>query len=286
MTEAPSTLRELVGAYLTEQCTVIIDAEPALRSGENVVHVTRVAVRRLRSTIRVFGDLFDVAQAGHLEDELVWWAGLLGVVRDLDILAEGLTSELAELPAELVLGSVASAISTEIAAERKAGMDVVLETMGSERYRTLVGLVHAWRDAPPFTAAADIPADKVKGYVKRAEKKVRKRLAGAVAAREAGEEGADELFHSARKAGKRHRYAVEATLPLWGAKAEKIVAARKDLQDVLGSHQDRAVSAAFLRELGGRLGVRCGVNGFTYGLLYGRIVAAGDRLVEDLRPYL
>ncbi|HLL63288.1 MAG TPA: CHAD domain-containing protein [Propionibacteriaceae bacterium] len=286
MTEAPSTLRDLVGAYLTEQCTVILDAEPALRGGENVVHVTRVAVRRLRSTIRVFGDLFDVAQAGHLEDELVWWAGLLGAVRDMDILQAGLTEELAALPPELVLGSVASTISTEIAAARKAGMDVVLEAMDTERYRELVALVQTWRSDPPFTAAADAPAMKVKGYVKRAEKKVRKRLAAAVAAREAGEEGADELFHSARKAGKRHRYAVEATLPLWGAKAEKIVAARKDLQDVLGHHQDRAVSVAFLRELGGRLGVRCGVNGFTYGLLYGRIVAAGDRLVDDLRPYL
>jgi CHAD domain-containing protein len=286
MTEAPSTLRELVGAYLTEQCTVIIDAEAALRGGENVVHVTRVAVRRLRSTIRVFGDLFDVAQAGHLEDELVWWAGLLGAVRDRDILQATMTEQLAELPAELVLGSVESTISTEIAVARKAGMDVVLEAMGSERYRELVALVHAWRGDPPFTAAADAPADTIKGYIKRAEKKVRRRLAAAVAARQAGEEGADELFHSARKAGKRHRYAVEAAVPLWGAKADKVVAARKNLQDILGHHQDRAVSAAFLRELGGRLGVRCGVNGFTYGLLYARMVAAGDTLVDDLRPYL
>ena len=282
----PSTLRDLVGAYLTEQCTVIIDAEPALRGGENVVHVTRVAVRRLRSTIRVFEDLFDGAQAGRLEDELVWWAGLLGAVRDLDILAEGLTAQIAALPPELVLGPVESTITTEIAAARKAGMDVVLETMDSERYRTLVALVGAWRSDPPFTALADAPADKIKGYVKRAEKKVRKRLAAAVAAREAGEEGADELFHSARKAGKRHRYAVEAALPLWGGKAEKIVAARKNLQDILGHHQDRAVSAAFLRDLGGRLGVRCGVNGFTYGLLYARTVGGGDTLVDDLRPYL
>jgi len=286
MTEQPSTLRALVGAYLTEQCTVIIDAEPALRSGENVVHVTRVAVRRLRSTIRVFGDLFDVAQAGHLEDELVWWAGLLGAVRDLDILAKELTAQISELPPELVLGPVESTISTEIATARKAAMDVVREAMDSERYRKLVALVQAWRSDPPFTAAADVPADKVKGYVKRAEKKVRKRLAAAVAAREAGEEGADELFHTARKAGKRHRYAVEAAVPLWGAKAEKIVAARKDLQDVLGHHQDRAVSADFLRELGARLGVRCGVNGFSYGLLYARVTGAGDTLVDDLRPYL
>ncbi len=286
MTEEPGTLRELVGAYVTEQCTVIGDAEAALRGGENVVHVTRVAVRRLRSTLRVFGELFDVAQAGHLEDELVWWAGLLGAVRDLDILAEGLTSQIAALPPELVLGPVQSTISTEIATSRKAGMDVVLAAMDSERYRTLVALVQTWRSDPPFTPAADAPADEVKAYVKRADKKLRKRLAAAVAAREAGEEGADELFHSARKAGKRHRYAVEATLPLWGAKAEKTVAARKELQDILGHHQDRAVSAAFLRNLGARIGVRCGVNGFTYGLLHARIMGAGDTLVADLRPFL
>ena len=94
---------------------------------------------------------------------------------------------------------------------------------------------------------------------RRPRRRRHKRLAAAVAARKAGEDGgADELFHSARKAGKRHRYAVEAAMPLWGAKAEKVVAARKDLQDVLGAHQDRAVSAGFLRDLGARIGVRCG----------------------------
>lgn len=286
MNDAPETLRDLVGAYLAEQCTVIADAEAALRAGENVVHVTRVAVRRLRSTLRVFGELFDVAQAGHLEDELVWWAGLLGAVRDLDILQEGLTAQIAALPPELVLGSVESTIQTEIATRRKVAVDVVLEAMDSERYRSLVAAVLQWRSDPPFTPAADVPAGKVKSYTKRAEKKVGQRLTAAVAAREAGEEGADELFHSARKAGKRHRYAVEVAVPIWGAKAEKTVTARKELQDVLGAHQDRAVSAAFLRELGARLGVRCGVNGFTYGLLYARMLAGGDRLVDDLEPYL
>ena len=72
---------------------------------ENVVHPTRVAVRRLRSTIRVFADLFEPSEAEHLEEELVWWADLLGRVRDLDILAERQAALLAELPAELILGS-------------------------------------------------------------------------------------------------------------------------------------------------------------------------------------
>ena len=65
MNDTPTTLGELLAAYTAEQCTVIIDAEPQLRAGENVVHVTRVAVRRLRSTIRVFADVYEEAQAAN-----------------------------------------------------------------------------------------------------------------------------------------------------------------------------------------------------------------------------
>ena len=88
MNNKPATARDVVGEYLSEQCTVIIDSENQLRAGENVIHTTRVAVRRLRSTIRVFSELFDPPEAGHLEEELIWWAGLLGKVRDMDILAQ------------------------------------------------------------------------------------------------------------------------------------------------------------------------------------------------------
>ena len=72
MNSTPDRIGDLVCAYLSEQCTVIIDSEPALRAGENVVHTTRVAVRRLRSTLRVFDDLFDEAQAQQLEQS---WSG-------------------------------------------------------------------------------------------------------------------------------------------------------------------------------------------------------------------
>ena len=286
MTDRPETLADLIGAYLAEQCTVIIDAEPKLRAGENVVHVTRVAVRRLRSTIRVFDELFDADKSAALEQELIWWAGLLGAVRDLDILQASLSERIANLPPELVLGPVESTIQTEIATQRKLGMDAVTAAMDSERYRKLITAVHRWRLDPPFTEAAAAPAEQVRRYVKRAEKKVNKRLAAAVAAREEGTDDGDEMFHSARKAGKRHRYAVEATVPLWGSKAEKVVSQRKDLQDVLGHHQDRIVQADFLRELGARLGVRSGHNGFTYGVLYAQVVAAGNTLVDELKPYL
>ena len=277
--------RDVVGAYVSEQCTVIIDSENQLRAGENVIHTTRVAVRRLRSTIRVFSELFDPSEAGHLEEELVWWADLLGKVRDMDILAQRQAALLDELPAEVTLGPVASTIQAELAVQRKQAMDAMLEALDSERYRKLIGLVHHWRSDPPFTAAADASADSIDSAIKKARKKVGKRLDAAAAARRAGE-SSDELFHRARKASKRHRYAVEAAAPVWGSKADKIISQRKDLQDVLGNHQDSIVSAAFLRELGGRLGIRSGQNGFSYGVLYARELRAGDSLLDDLEPFL
>ena len=279
----PDTARDVVGAYVSEQCTVIIDSENQLRAGENVIHTTRVAVRRLRSTIRVFSELFDPSEAGHLEEELVWWAGLLGNVRDMDILAQRQAALLDELPAELILGPVASTIQAELAVQRKQALDAMLEALDSDRYRKLVGLVHHWRSDPPFTAAADASADSIDSAIKKARKRVDRRLDAAVAARRAGEPS-DELFHRARKASKRHRYAVEAAAPLWGSKADKIISQRKDLQDVLGNHQDSIVSAAFLRELGGRIGIRSGQNGFSYGVLYARELHAGDSLLDDLKP--
>jgi CHAD domain-containing protein len=285
MNDKSATARDVIGDYLVEQCTVIIDSEAQLRAGEEVVHTTRVAVRRLRSTLRVFADLFDPGEAGRLEEELVWWANLLGEVRDLDILTQRQAALLAEVPPELILGPVASTIQTELAARRKAAVDAMTDTLNSARYRKLVALIHHWRADPPFTSVADSPSDALDPAIKKAKKKARNRLATAVEVRQVGEPS-DEMLHRARKASKRYRYAVEAAAPIWGTKADKIVAQRKDLQDLLGNYQDSIVSAAFLRELGARLGSRSGQNGFSYGMLYVREIATGDSLLEDLKPFL
>ena len=290
MASITNSLRELAGAYLTEQCSVIIDAEPGLRQREPIIHPTRVGVRRLRSTLRTYAPLFDPERAADLERELVWWAGLLGVVRDLDILGARLAQQLDELPAELVIGPIARQIQTEIEVQHHAGWQEVQSTLDSDRYRALVADLRRWRSDTPFTEKADDPADKVKKYVDKASDKLDVRLARAMAAYSssdgAHDDETDEYFHSARKAGKRARYAVELAQPLWGDKADKIISARKDLQDVLGEHQDSIVSASFLRSHGVRMGIRSGHNGFTYGLLFARELARRDAVGEQLKPFL
>src|SRR5215217_4269933 len=281
MNEKPEDLRDLVATYLAEQCRVLIDAEPQLRAGAPVVHSTRVAVRRLRSTLRTCAELFDQGRVEALEPELVWWAGLLGAVRDLDILAERMSAHLTDFPVELVLGPVANTITTELAAERKVQFDEVLRAMDSPRYRALVIELHRWQTAPPFTDATDVAVKQIAQYVARAGKKLDKRVEEAAEACRSNDEHADELVHRARKTSKRHRYVVGLAQPVLGAKAEKIVARRKKMQNVLGDYQDSHVAAAFIRELGARVGTHEGQNGFTYGVVLGRKQRAESKLPTD-----
>lgn len=279
-------LGDLVRAYLADQCAVLIDAEPALRERAEVVHDTRVAARRLRSTLRTYGEVVDIARAGTLSDELVWYAGLLGAVRDLEVLEERMLADLAALPAELVVGPIAHQIQTELSTQRSVAWDAVIAAQDTPRYQALLAELCRWRDDAPLTSERKAPATKAKKYVKRANRALDRRLDRAIEALQTGNPDADLMFHAARKAGKRARYAVELAAPVLGKKADKIIAARKDLQDLLGEHQDSIVAAEFLRAEGVCIGIRSGHNGFTYGLLYGRELAWRAAIGDRLQPYL
>ncbi len=280
-----TTLRGLVAAYLTEQLTVLVDAPARVRAGEDVTHPTRVAVRRVRSTLRVFPELFEVPKAGRLDDELQWWAGLLGEVRDLDVQSARLGAALDAVPVELALGPLRRQLAELVDVRRGAALTRVHEALGSARYRTLEVLLHAWRADPPFTAAADRPAKHAARYVTRADRLTHRRLVRASKAYRAGAPDADELLHRARKAGKRHRYAVELAAPVLGSRADAIVKERKGFQELLGEHQDCVVAEGLLRELGVAAGA-AGENGFTWGLLHARQQEAARVVVTKLRRYL
>ena len=105
------TVGEMVAAYLADQCDVLASDDVGLRTGAPELHKTRVAARRLRSTLRIFGDIVDAAPAAKLNDELVWYAGVLGEVRDRDILSRRLLKQIAELPPEQVRGPVEAEIT-------------------------------------------------------------------------------------------------------------------------------------------------------------------------------
>ena len=280
-----STLADLIAQYIATQAAVIVAGDVGLRLGHDVIHPTRVAIRRLRSTLRTFKPLIRADAAAALEGELVWFAGLLGGVRDADVLRERLDRLVAELPPELVLGPVAATIDQHLAAERAEHWQILVGELDSLRLMAMLDQVELWRVAPAFasggpTAAENVspdrvPAAKVSKRLRKARRQLLSRL------ERAGSATADqeELVHAARKAGKRYRYAAELAEPVLGRHAAAKVEEAEALQDLLGEHQDSVVSAAALRRFGAVAGTTPGENGFTFGVL----LEAELRRAADIR---
>jgi len=250
------TVGELVAAFLAAQCDVLASNDVGFRTGTPAVHKTRVAARRLRSTLRVFDDVVDSAPAEELNDELVWYADLLGQVRDQDILSNRLTKEIADLPPEQVRGSVEAEIKEHLAAEREEAVEQLNEGMRTSRYDHLVQLLRAWRTAPPFTDAAGEKQAAAVKYVEKAKRKADKRLRKA--------DGDIEELHRARKATKRARYAAELVEPANG-EMKAIARDAEELQTLLGEHQDAVIAAGFLARISED--IQTEESGFTYGIL-------------------
>jgi CHAD domain-containing protein len=267
------TVGELVGAYIAEQCDVLASNDIGLRTGAPVVHKTRVAARRLRSTLRVFGDVVDAAPAEELNNELAWYAELLGQVRDREVLNTRLTKLIADLPPEHVRGPVEAEITKTLAKERDDATQRLSAAMRNRRYQHLVQLLRGWKTAPPFTDAAAKKDKSAAKYVAEAKRQADKRLRNA--------DDDVERLHRARKAEKRLRYAAELVEPA-DKRMKRIARKAKDLQTLLGEHQDAEVAANFLSTVSA---ASDGENdsGFTYGVLMANELNRAAEIRESLR---
>jgi CHAD domain-containing protein len=231
-----------------------------------------VAVRRLRSTLRIFAKVFKTSPAEELDQELSWYAEALGEVRDRDILSNRLTKQIAELPPDQVRGSIEAEITNKLAAERREALERLNEAMCTQRYMHLVQLLRGWHIAPPLTRAAGKKAKSAVKYVDKAMRKADKRL------RKADDD--IEQLHRARKTMKRARYAAELVEPAdTGMKA--IVRDAEEMQTLLGEHQDAVIAARFLAEVSSGEGTSEG-SGFTYGVLMAQELERAARIRASL----
>jgi CHAD domain-containing protein len=192
----------------------------------------RVAMRRLRATLRVARPLFDTVWAEELTADLRRLADALGPVRDLDVLLAHVEAERGPAEAiELLRG------------DRAAAREAAVAALADATYADLLDRLDAAAAAPPV--GADGPD--LRELAAREFRKLRR------AYREAGAEPTDEQLHTVRIRGKRARYAVELVEPLLGKKALRYLEAAKRFQDVVGEHQDAVVAEARLQELLPRL---------------------------------
>jgi CHAD domain-containing protein len=260
----------VVLAYLDAQAARLSVLDLAVRRDKpDAVHQMRITVRRLRSALQSFTSIVSKAGTQHLSAELKWLGGVLGGARDTEVLAGQLHAGLAAIPMELVLGPAQARVTAHFAPLEASSRRAVLDALDSDRYRALRVELDRLLDSPPLTAAAAEPAGKALPLaLGRAYRRTRRRMHRARQA-PAGQ-ARDTALHETRKAAKRARYAAEAAEPALGKKtgrkAHRFTRRMKDVQSVLGAHQDAVIVRATARDIGVQAHL-AGENAFSFGLV-------------------
>jgi CHAD domain-containing protein len=218
--------------------------------------------------LKTFTPVLDQASARWLREELRWLGGVLGPLRDADVLKNQLEKRLDTLPPSQILGPVRDEIDGHFAEARQKALTAALEALRSDRYLTLLHVLRAVSAAPPTRPKANRAIDKAAPWLLHRElKRVALRVEAAASMADGTER--ERALHEVRKAAKGMRYAAEAFEPFLGKVATRIAKRFEAIHEQLGAGQDAVVAKALLRELGARAGERPGRNGYTYGLLAG-----------------
>jgi CHAD domain-containing protein len=256
-------------AYLRDQVARLRSLEPLVRRDEpDAVHQMRVATRRLRGTLRSFGEVIPRAETERLAGEVKWLGGLLGPVRDGEVLPEHLQATLRPVPVELLIGPVQARVQGHYAPVRAAAREKLIAALDSQRYVSLLADLDRLTLEPPLGPRAAEPArDVLPAAVHRAYRQAGKRMRRAK--RTPAGPARDVAVHEARKSARRARYAAEAASPVIGKKARRFAKRMKKVQSVIGEHHDTVMARQAARDLG-IAGHLAGENAFSFGLLHER----------------
>ena len=227
-----------VRARLAGQVAELLRNDPVVRISDDdeAVHDMRVAVRRLRSLLRTARPLLDRSWAESLRAELDWLAARLGAVRDLDVLIEHFETTAAGLNGgDAALGS---ALVRPLVTERDRARKRLRSSLEKARYYELLDALEGAATVMP-ARGGDVTLRKL---VRKEGRKLKRRARGFP-------DLSDAALHKLRIQGKRARYAAELAAPAEGKPARRLVDAARELQDVLGEHQDAVVAVRQLREL-------------------------------------
>ena len=206
------------------------------------VHQARVALRRMREGLRLFGAIGGFPD--DLLDDVRWLARALGEARDADVLAtETLPPLLDAIPP-----AVALRIARRVAKARARARRDLLATLEAPRFCRLALRLLAWSQHLGPAGADSRPSRQP--LAERAPAVLRREHRRWIAGVNGAMRGGDEDWHRARLRTKRLRYAIELCgIALTGRRAERWLRGLRRLQDALGDFQNAVVAAAAIERL-------------------------------------
>jgi CHAD domain-containing protein len=249
-----STLGDLVSASIADATDKILDRDYRLRLDPasprpEDVHQARVATRRLRSNLNSFGAPLDPVWLRNTRSELKWLGGVLGDVRDIDVLEARIDKDRHDLPVDT---DGANELGSALMAKRQSGSRRLAEALTSDRYLVLLDRLDAASHLPPFLArsrlgeyrrpvAEDLARRALPSLIGKQWREVRRQV------RTSGRTPTDHELHRIRIRSKQLRYGAEAAGPIVGKPARRLATAAERLQTVLGEHQDTVTAQQWLR---------------------------------------
>lgn len=236
---AVDVLRSILATHARQLLTADVGIR---RDLPDSVHQMRVACRRLRSTLRTFAPILDSTWAEALREELAWMANEMGVIRDTEVLLERLDALFDELP-EPHRTAAHAAVDPWLAQRLVGARSGALAALRSDRHDWLIDDLVEAVVRPGVTDGAYVPAADVLPQFMIAEwKRLHKRARALTQATE------PSVWHEARIAAKRARYAAEGLAPFLGDDVVTLAGYLKEVTEVLGDHQDADIAAHVLEE--------------------------------------
>ena len=238
---ADEALRRLHRAHLA----VLRWNEPGVRADldSEFLHDLRVAVRRTRSLLGQFKQVFPEAEVTHFRAELGWLGRLTGPTRDLDVFCEDVEEQMEADPALAALAPLLACLRARQRREHAA----LVEGLDSPRARALLAGWEAFLarapEAGPGPAHAKRP---LAGLAARRVEKLYRRIVDSGKA--LGPDAPADALHGLRIEYKKMRYVLDGTRRLFAAQpAAEVLAALKHLQSALGQANDAHVQGGLLQ---------------------------------------
>ena len=203
------------------------------------IHQARVATRRLRAAMRLFGPLLPSGFAGELLQPLRQLMDKLGQARDLDVLLADIALPVQRsLPKEPRLALLVDAV----AQRQRAARQEARRQATAPAYARLMLLAIAALHRPPFNAA--LAGTSIRAFAAVRLQRLRKKVLALAAVARQDDPAA---LHRLRIAVKRLRYALEFFSTLCAAKAvARLLRRLGALQEELGQLNDLANAGPLL----------------------------------------
>ena len=151
----------------------MVEWDPKVRHDEwDSVHQMRVATRELRSHMQTFHGILVGDRIAHMESELKLLAGVLGVARDAEVVAERFENQLERDEADVIDGEMREELIADIRRDYDRAHRRVVAALDSSRYLTLLDQLDELLSDPPVNpnAAEDAEREAAEAEAKKAAK--------------------------------------------------------------------------------------------------------------------